>query len=122
MRSYFAIATLALALTACGSDEEEGPDAESLGIDCSDDIPTFAQVTAFETVCTNCHDSSLSGAARNGAPAGYDFDRYERAADEAGEIAEYVDEGLMPPPDSGLSITAAERQAILRWAVCGTPE
>jgi cytochrome c5 len=122
MRTCFAIITLALALSACGGDEDGGPNAESLGIDCSDDVPTFDEVTAFETVCTNCHASSLSGAARNGAPAGYDFDRYERAADEAGEIAEYVNEGLMPPPDSGLSISAAERQAILRWSVCGTPE
>jgi hypothetical protein len=122
MRSCFAFVTLALAVSACGEDEEEGPSAAALGIDCSDGVPSFGEVTAFDTVCTNCHDSSRTGAARNGAPAGYDFDRYERAADEAGEIAEYVDEGLMPPPESGLSLGAAEREAILRWALCGTPD
>jgi len=118
MKVWFVLGALALAAVACGDEDEE----PSPSVDCDGTVPTFAQVTAFQRVCTNCHDSSLEGDDRNGAPEGYDFDVYERAEDEAEEIAEYVGDGSMPPPDSGFTLTANERTAVLRWAECGTPE
>jgi cytochrome c5 len=119
MKVWFVLSALALGAVACGGEDE----AEDLpSVDCDGTVPTFAQVTAFQRVCTNCHDSSLDGAERNGAPEGYDFDVYERAEDEAEEIAEHVEDGSMPPRSSGLTLTASEETALLRWSLCGTPE
>ena len=119
MKVWFVLSALALGAVACGDEDEE----ELPSVDCdSSAVPTFAQVTAFQRVCTNCHDSSLEDAERNGAPEGYDFDVYERAADEAEEIAEHVEDGSMPPRSSGLSLSASEESALMRWALCGTPE
>jgi cytochrome c5 len=118
MKVWFVLSAIALGSLACGGDEEAAPS----DVDCDGTVPTFAQVTAFQRVCTNCHDSSLDGAERNGAPEGYDFDVYERAEDEAEEIAEHVEDGSMPPSSSGLTLTANEESALMRWALCGTPE
>jgi hypothetical protein len=119
MKHRLGFVLLILATFACGNDDGDEPAPE---VDCDDSVPTFEQVTAFQRVCTNCHDSSLEGAERNGAPRGYDFDLYESAADEAEEIVEHVQDGSMPPPSSGLSLTASEETTLYRWALCGTPD
>ena len=113
---------LAVALTACGSedDEEEGDDLPE--VDCTGEIPTFDEVTAFEEVCTNCHSTSLSGDDRNGAPASINWDDYASAKANAEHGVEEVFEGEMPPESSGETLTDDEKEELYTWALCGKPE
>ncbi len=75
--------------------------------------------------CTRCHSSTLSGAARMGAPAFHDFDTQLGVQ----QVAEHVDEaaGAGPaatneamPPD-GAKPTLDERQKLAEWIACGAP-
>ena len=115
MKVYWLAAGLLGAL-ACSSDGDD--QAQSGGV--CDTAPSFGEVSAFSAVCTSCHDSSLPYEARNGAPLGYDFDRYETARSEAEEIGEAVEAGYMPPP--GYPLSEAQKAAVLRWVECGAPE
>jgi len=122
MKASWIAACLALCALACGSDGDGDGDGDGDAAACDGTVPSFDEVTAFAQVCTNCHDSSLSAGARNGAPAGYDFDQYDSARDEAEDIAEEVDEGAMPPAGSGYTLSAAQKSQVIRWAECGAPE
>jgi uncharacterized membrane protein len=110
---------------ACGDDGDDGG-ASGMGGDGDGDgdcenVPSYEAVAAFDT-CTMCHASDKTGAARNGAPADHNFDSFEGAVEHLGHIVEEVEEGKMPPANSGLSITAQERADLLLWAECGSPE
>lgn len=109
------------ALTACGSEDSDGggnePDLPE--VDCSGDVPTFDEVSAFRDVCTGCHSTALSGAERNGAPSRVNWDDYDSAKANAEDGAEEVFEGDMPPDDT---LTAAQKEELYKWALCGTPE
>ena len=70
-----------LACLACSSpppDNPEGPGGPT-GAECplgsTLTYASFAQ-NFFKTYCTRCHSSTLSGAARNGAPPERNFDTY----------------------------------------------
>ena len=91
-------------------------------IECPDDVPTFDQVTAFDDVCTKCHDSSLSKEERRNAPLNLNFDDYDIAQDNAEQIATEVYWGNMPPSASDLTLTIEQQYDLLAWALCGTPE
>jgi len=112
---------LVVALTACGSEDEEEED-ELPEVDCSGEVPTFGEVTAFSEVCTNCHSTSRSGDDRHGAPAAINWDDYDSAKAHAMEAVEEVSEGEMPPESSGETLTADEKEELYTWALCGTPE
>jgi hypothetical protein len=114
MRIWFIAGVLALSAIACSDDKAKD--------ECTGTVPTFGQVTAFSAVCTNCHSSTKTGAARNGAPDEDNWDVYATAKAEAAEIAEEVEEGAMPPPDSGFALTAAQKEQLLLWAECGAPQ
>jgi uncharacterized membrane protein len=115
--------TLALLLSApflpaCddGGDEEEGPD-----VDCATaTVPKFAEMTAWAK-CTNCHSSALTGAARNAAPEGINYDNFGDARNNAELAMHEVFEGEMPLPGSP-QLTEQEKQQIYNWASCGTPQ
>lgn len=110
-------------VTACGDDdaEEEDEGSEELPeVDCSKDVPTYAQVAAIE-ICTNCHSSELSGAARNNAPADDNFDTYAGAEEKATEMVEEVFGGDMPPKGT-FTLTDAQKQELYLWALCGAME
>jgi len=122
MQGFFQRTIVVIPLLAgCGGgDDTEDPGPP--GVDCEAvDVPTFAEVSAFD-VCTNCHNSALTGPDRNGAPVGYNFDVYESAAAHASEMVTQVSGGFMPPPSSGFSITTAQKDELFAWAECGTPE
>ncbi|MCY1078310.1 hypothetical protein [Archangium lansingense] len=79
----------------------------------------------FQSYCTRCHSSTLSGAQRNGAPEGLNWDMLDvvRAhADEINEEAGVTDGNVntsMPPseprpPDD-------ERRKLSEWLSCGAP-
>lgn len=116
---------------ACG-DKAEGDEAELPTVDCAKEtVPTYSQVTLFQTTCVSCHASTKSGDARKGlgaeaAPAGINFDTYAAAKTSAIPAASELyegDRGAMPPEDSMLpAATDAEKKQVLVWAKCGTPE
>lgn len=100
---------------------EEGDELELPDVDCDQDVPAFDDVAAF-AVCTKCHSSELTGDDRMDAEEDVNFDSYDDAKEEAEEAAHEVFEGDMPPKDSNLSLTAAEKEELYLWALCGTPE
>jgi uncharacterized membrane protein len=126
MRTFVVLAALALvgALPGCDDDDDDATQEESSGggPDCEgDDVPGYAEVDIFAT-CTMCHSSTLMGADRNGALDTVNFDTYAAAMASATKAIERVGAGAMPPPDSGLTVTDAEKDELERWVLCGTPE
>jgi uncharacterized membrane protein len=119
MKQLF-IASLVLVSSACGSSSDELPPT----VDCStvQPVPTFSQVDAFQSVCTNCHSSTKSGSARKGAPGSINFDQYDSASAHARQAAIEVNVGSMPPVSADLSVTSAQKTALFDWALCGTPQ
>lgn len=81
---------------------------------------------AFMTnYCTRCHSSTLTGAARNGAPEFHDFDTQLGIQ----QVGDHVDQtaGSGPaatndqmPPDNPRP-TMMERQQLAEWIACGAP-
>ena len=105
-------------LPACddGGDEHEGPE-----VDCATaTVPKFSEMTAWQK-CTNCHSSTLTGAARNAAPEGINYDNFADARTNAADAMHEVAEGEMPLPGSP-QLTDAEKDQIYAWASCGTPQ
>ena len=110
---------------ACGGDPTDatcdgGPSAcrdEPAATGCEETAPGFSEVTAFAK-CSNCHSTLRSEGARNGAPAGVDFDSESAAVSKASEAAALVRSGVMPPAGSGVSLSDSEKQALLRWSEC----
>jgi uncharacterized membrane protein len=105
--------------TGCSGDDEEDELPE---VDCDTGaVPTFDEVTAFDK-CASCHDSAKTGAARMNAPTAINFDSYDGAEPHATKAAEEVNEGAMPPANSGITLTASEKETLYRWALCGAME
>jgi hypothetical protein len=107
---------LLLAL-ACGKDPP--PDF------CSDS-PTFTndiRPTIVEEKCIGCHSELLTGSARNGAPDDYNFDTYDSTQPVLTEFADAISSGREPPMglDPPLATTAAERDQVSKWRMCGFP-
>ncbi|MCA1663869.1 MAG: hypothetical protein LC659_06310 [Myxococcales bacterium] len=74
----------------------------------------------FATDCTRCHSSTLSGSARNGAPAGYDWDVEAAVRAHLGEIRGAIGVGnFMPPSDP--RPTCDERRRVVRWIDAAAP-
>lgn len=90
------------------------------GVDCST-VKPYAEVTAFQNSCNACHSSALTGADRLGAPSDINYDTHAAAKTELEESIEVMLEGEMPPSD-GPPITDEEKQVLLTWLQCGTPE
>lgn len=82
---------------------------------------TAAQERGFDLVadkCRNCHDSSLSGAARNGAPAGKDYDKQSVVTATADAISNRLASTAAPMPPDG-KLPANEISDIETWIDCG---
>jgi uncharacterized membrane protein len=111
----FAIALCAGLVAGCGSD----PPAAPL-VDCTMVTPQKYSALTIWPLCTACHSSALSGAARNMAPVATNFDTYEAAKSKAALAATRVNFSQMPP--AGATQPSAEQKAaLLAWATCGTP-
>ena len=89
----------------------------AVSADCTQ-VKTYPDVTAFAS-CTECHSSTVAGAARQDAPTSIDFDTYAAAVVAADEASREVQFGSMPP---GGGLTDDEKLQIVNWAECGTPE
>jgi cytochrome c5 len=114
-----------VALSACGGgndaqEEEELPPV----VNCSavQPVPAFSQVQVFQSVCTNCHSSSKTGATRNGAPAEINFDQYSSAFAHAEQAAIEVNVGAMPPEFAMITLTDVQKATLFNWAMCGAPQ
>jgi hypothetical protein len=127
---------LVLLASGCGGgdDDSKAPEEEVQlpAVDCTKEtVPTYAQVTLFQSTCVQCHASTKTGDARKGmgaeaAPTTINFDTYMAAKQSAIPAAEELYEdarGAMPPEDSKLApATDAEKKQVLVWAKCGTPQ
>lgn len=118
MRTPALLVVLAFALAAC--EDAESDDDEDTSDECAD-APGYADVEIFDT-CTMCHASTLVGPARNGALETVNFDTYDAAMMSASRGLERVQAGAMPPPGSGLTVTADETDQLAQWVLCGAPE
>jgi len=80
----------------------------------------------FADYCLRCHSSSVSGNAREGAPADHNFDTY----DEIELMADHIDQTTAFGPDSendkmpfnGKKPTDEERRKLGEWLACGLKE
>jgi len=135
-----AIVLLALLLApACGDNREDDdgdgvPDARLAANGCpvleqplaepgdpidGDTYVTFA-ADFFATWCTRCHSTTLSGADRNGAPEGFNWDDEPTVRAHLAQIREAVGvANFMPftPPDPSCD----ERARLVRWIDAGAP-
>jgi uncharacterized membrane protein len=119
-RPLLALLAAAALLPACDSGEGSEEGVEGPNVDCSAvTVPKFSEMTAWAK-CTNCHSSTLTDAARAGAPVGIDFDKVESARTHAATAQDEVYKGDMPLPGSP-ALTEAEKQQIYNWSSCDTP-
>jgi uncharacterized membrane protein len=123
-------ALLALSSAACSDGASGAPrSAQDAGAplvskrDCStlEPVPTFEDLQrGILQICHRCHSAQVSGAARNGAPDGVNFDTYEEFKVFADTASFLVEKRVMPFPDGG-GPTEAQRRELYAWAACGTP-
>ncbi len=78
----------------------------------------------FETNCLACHSSELTGADRNNAPAGADYDTYSDASKNGGgAVSRGVTAMDMPPASSAApALTDEQKQALKNWKALGFPK
>jgi len=109
--------------TGCKSDDDDEDEAVEEGSnmmepDCDGTVPAFEDVSAFDK-CVTCHDSTKTTAAtRMAAPQGINFDSESAALEHAAKAAEEVEENKMPPVGSGVTISASEKEELIKWALC----
>lgn len=73
------------------------------------------------TVCMQCHSSTLSGGARNGAPSPPNFNTYAGAILLGDYAVGRAVEGSMPPQGYP-RLNAEQKAALLAWQAAGFPE
>ena len=71
--------------------------------------------------CLGCHSSQLSGAERNGAPEGSNFDTYDDAKSQASKIIQRAVVDMDMPPDPDQQLTDVEKKALQNWVKLGFP-
>lgn len=111
-----ACGALACGALACGSHEKPEVVCTVMApTACPDPAPTYADVVPiFEQRCASCH----SGEA--GQP--WPLKDYQHISDWQDAVRGEVLTCAMPPADSGVAITDAERLLILTWIRCGLPK
>lgn len=80
----------------------------------------------LEAHCLSCHSASVTGAAREGAPPGVDFDTAEAVRQWADAIDTHSAAGpsavnTAMPPASRPAPTMDERVKLGQWLSCGAP-
>jgi len=125
-----ALAAAVHTLLGCGSEESDPPTPmgpSSSGAVCpSGSTLTYEGFAMgfFADYCTHCHSTQLSGsAARNNAPAGYNWDDYDSIAAHAADIDNVAAAGPRAsndfmPPEGEADPSAAERSRLGEWLAC----
>lgn len=104
------------------ADEECAPFEEPLampGDEIDETYSDFAQ-PFFGDYCTRCHSSELTGAERNGAPTGLDWDVEQTVRDNLSRIRHQVGVSQAMPLSAPYP-SCAEREALVRWIDAGAP-
>lgn len=111
------LAILCWGLYTMGS---EGCGGDSSARPCRD-APTYANDVRplTEASCLGCHSEQLSGIARRGAPETLNYDSFELIEPHRQAFANAFTSGIMPPPDSGLTVNSLERDIVSSWRRCG---
>lgn len=132
-KSATILAAFLLVMAGCGDDDSQGPSpmtgSGSSGASCPSGstltYDNFARAF-FEQYCTRCHSSALTGAERNGAPNGYNWDTLDGVRAIAPERIDAVAAAgpnkvntFMPLDEPRPSV--AEREQLGEWLACGTP-
>ncbi len=100
----------------------DGGDAGAGGADadCAElTYENFAQ-DFFSSYCARCHSSELSGADRNGAPVGRDWDQLEVIRQFPDSIRNRTFEQANMPTSAPFP-SDEERQQLADWIDCGAP-
>ncbi len=129
LRNFGYVSAL-LVCAGCAPSEDGRVDEGPSGAECPEDSTVgwsnFAR-EFFESYCVECHDSSLRGAERQGAPSAHDFDSLVLTrtipADHLDEVAAsgpLATNRSMPPTDP--TPTDEERRKLGEWLACGMPE
>ena len=110
-------------LIGCGADDPELDRELTSIVECTVEAPSSCPDPAIADAdiaeilrrkCVSCH----SGAA--GGP--WPLTRYDDVADWKDTVRDDVLDCSMPPPDSGVTLSNAERRALLTWVRCGALE
>jgi len=118
----------------CGGEDDDGDEGHehggvATGATCpSLDAPTAQNFgTAFvETYCLSCHSQSATGAARQGATVGVDFDTLDEVRRQLALIDTHAAAGpnttnTEMPPAQRPQPTQQEREKLGQWLACGAP-
>jgi uncharacterized membrane protein len=100
-----------------GDDDDAESGSNTPKVDCNGDVPAYADVAIFDK-CSMCHSSKLTAEERMEAPKDINFDTEAGADAKAAKAVTEVSAGDMPPRDSGIKVTDAEKQALYTWALC----
>jgi uncharacterized membrane protein len=121
-------AGIAMLSIAC-DDDHHGEEGAPTGSTCpATQTLTYANFgqAFFANYCQRCHASTVTGAARMGAPSDHTFDMVQ----DIQLLAEHIDElaaagpnafNTAMPPD-GAKPTDGERNRLGEWLACGAPE
>lgn len=113
--SLAAFFALAFGLNGCtsSSGQEQPACRVTSPTECPTPAVTYSDVSPiFDRHCANCHTGI--------GDAPWPLQNYEDVTDWKELVRAYVLDCTMPPPDSGSTITDAEREKILAWVRCGT--
>ncbi|MES1172500.1 MAG: hypothetical protein ABUL77_04625 [Bacteroidota bacterium] len=108
------VATAVIAGAGCGGDKPKPTSCpDVLPASCPDPSPSYAAdiEPLLRRRCGACH-------APEKIEAAHSFETYDQVRAQSAGIRIQIDSCIMPPADQEQP-TAAERQAILEWIVCG---
>ena len=120
-----ALLAVSFLVDGCEHEHEEGKPS---GATCpTTQTLTYANfgMAFFAQYCTRCHSESVTGAARNGAPADHNFDTVADIVFNKDHIDEHAAAGPtvvneeMPP--TAPKPTEADRKKLGEWLACGAP-
>jgi cytochrome c5 len=109
----FAVAAVAAGCT--GSSSTDASCAVTTPASCPSTQPSYQTDVApiLESYCVSCHQAG-------GSQANKPLETYQGASRLSGDVESQV-AGCSMPPSSDAQPTAAQRETILTWVLCGAP-
>ena len=101
-----------------GASKDRGPVAQTCEVTAPTSCPEppvyYEDITPIiKQRCYSCHD---------GKGAQWGLTSYSHVADWSNELRSAMASCVMPPPEAGITMPAAEREKILTWLVCKMPQ